>query len=205
MGNPEAPSIAWGWDVVLDDIPTIAAEEWSTPDGDVVTQMDVIPAERERQAHREVSIVPWWTELQKEERDIAASILSGHTAEPTEAWPEATDYSDLSSYFNALIETGAHAQLQVLQSIVSRAAADVIMEDMGWREALQGVLDGGAEYWETTGWPRAELERKASRIWAEAGTRFDAGLATLFETREGWSEIGSGSTSHGRTAPLWGI
>ena len=183
--NPEAPSIAWGWDVVLDDIPTIAAEEWSTPDGDVVTQMDVIPAEREGKRIVKFQSFPWWTELQKEERDIAASILSGHTAEPTEAWPEAADYSDLSSYLNALSEVGARAQTQVLQSIVSRAAADVIMEDMGWREALQGVLDGGAEYWETTGWPRAELERKASRIWAEAGTRFDAGLATPVRDKRG--------------------
>lgn len=181
--NPESTS--WGWDVVLDDVPTLAAEEWSLPDVDAVAQLEVMPAEKAAKRVVQFQSYPWWTELQKEERDIAASILSEHVSSPAQSWPEANEFDDPATYLTAIKALGEDAQAQILQTIVSRAAADVIMEDDAWDDALRGVLDLGAGYWQAIGWPRAELERKASRIWAEAGVRFDEGLVADVRDKRG--------------------
>ncbi len=184
-GNSSSNAIAWGWDVVLDEIPTLAAQEWSEPDVDAVAQLEVIsPKNSEKRIVRFQSF-PWWTELQKEERDIAASILAEHTSKRAQAWPTANEFDELSSYLSSIEEVGKDAQSEILQTIVARAAADVIMDDAPWDDALLGVLDVGAEYWEAIGWPRGELERKARRIWAEAGVRFDEGLATSVRDKRG--------------------
>jgi hypothetical protein len=177
--------ISWGWDVVLDDIPTLAAEEWAEPDVDEVAQLEVKQTESSEKRIVKFQSYPWWTELQKEERDIAASILTEHVSNPAKSWPEAKEYDDPASYMSAIESLGLDAQSQILQTIVSRAAADVIMEDDAFDDALQGVLDLGAEYWQAIGWPRAELERKASRIWAEAGVRFDKGLVANVRDKRG--------------------
>ena len=170
---------------MLDDVPTLAAEEWSLPDVDAVAQLEVMPAEKTAKRVVQFQSYPWWTELQKEERDIAASILSEHVLNPAQSWPEANEFDDPSTYLTAIKALGEDAQAQILQSIVSRPAADVIMEDDAWDDALRGVLDLGAGYWQAIGWPRAELERKASRIWSEAGVRFDEGLVADVRDKRG--------------------
>ena len=175
----------WGWDIVLNEIPTLAAQEWSMPDVDAIAQMQVLPVENAGKRIVKFQSYPWWTELQKEERDIAASILAEHDPKPTQSWPEAVDFDEPESYLDEIMALGEDAQIQILETIVSRAAADVIMEDQAWEDALQGVLDMGVEYWQAIGWPRAELERKASRIWAEAGVRFDEGLVVNVRDKRG--------------------
>ena len=177
--------ISWGWDIVLDDIPTLAAEEWSMPDVDAIVQKEDMPSQNPGKRIVKFQSYPWWTELQKEERDIAASILAEHASKPTKPWPAANGFDDAASYLTAIKALGEDAQTQVLQAIVSRAAADVILEDDSWDDALRGVLDLGAEYWQASGWPRSELERKASRIWAEAGVRFDEGLVANVRDKRG--------------------
>ena len=176
---------SWGWNVVLDDIPTLAAEEWAIPDVDAVAQLEIKPAENAGKRIVKFQSYPWWTELQKEERDIAASILAEHVSEPTQPWPEAIEFDEPAAYLDAITALGEVAQTQILETIVSRAAADVIMEDDSWGDALRGVLDLGSEYWQAIGWPRAELERKANRIWAEAGVRFDEGLIAKVRDKRG--------------------
>ena len=95
MGShPEMAAISWGWEAVLDDVPTLAVQEWSMPDVDVVTQLEVTSTDLQVKRVVQFQSFPWWTEFQKEERDIAAGILSEHAIEPAKVWPEASGFDD---------------------------------------------------------------------------------------------------------------
>ena len=144
--EPIADNVTWSWNVVLEDIPTIAAEEWSRPElNEALTPTD--PTIAEVQARRIVKFqsYPWWTDLQKEERDIAASILVQHQPISAEHWPDPFDHEDFNAYESSFKDLEERATDAVIQSVVSRAAADVIMEDASWDDALSAALDAGAE------------------------------------------------------------
>ena len=186
VAEPIADNVTWSWNVVLEDIPTIAAEEWSRPElNEALTPTD--PTIAEVQARRIVKFqsYPWWTDLQKEERDIAASILVQHQPISAEHWPDPFDHEDFNAYESSFKDLEERATDAVIQSVVSRAAADVIMEDASWDDALSAALDAGAEMWASVGWPREVLERKSKRLWAEAGATFDQGTTPVVRDKRG--------------------
>ena len=163
------------------------------PDVDAIVQKQDIPSQNPGKRIVKFQSYPWWTELQKEERDIAASILAEHASKPTKPWPAANGFDDAASYLTAIKALGEDAQTQVLQAIVSRAAADVILEDDSWDDALRGVwilkrvLASG-------GWPRSNWSARR----AEFGQRLVFGLTKAlwptFRTKEVWLEIEGGLT-----------
>ena len=72
------PDLAWGWDLVLDQIHEVEVEAWE-PQEEIAPEAPVVQAEPERRMVQFQSY-PWWTDVQKEERAIAASVLSKHVA-----------------------------------------------------------------------------------------------------------------------------
>ena len=90
------PDLAWGWDLVLDQIHEVEVEAWE-PQEEAALDAVVAQVEPERRVV-EFQSYPWWTDVQKEERAIAASVLSKHVAPRGLNVPNPQDFDALHKY-----------------------------------------------------------------------------------------------------------
>ena len=167
----------WEWGMVLDEVPAIEASEWTEPeetDESIVAESavdGVKPAKRIVQFQS----FAWWTDLQKEERSIAAHILTNYQFLPRRQWSELDAPVDFNAMAAQVEELKTASSLALVQGIVAKASARVIMDDSPWESALNEALDNTQEVWRSAGLRRENLERQANLLWAETGALYDSG------------------------------
>ena len=197
------PDLAWGWDLVLDQIHEVEVEAWE-PQEEVVSEAVVVQAEPERRVVQFQSY-PWWTDVQKEERAIAASVLSKHVAPQELDVPQPQDFDALPQYQTALEQAQQDVMSEAVASVLSVAAKEVILEETPWEEALAMAMNRASTLWPVGSINLEEVARKAKRAWARSGTLYDQGA--LPEVRDKRGLVGDGqwiedAWNDGRVAKL---
>lgn len=197
------PDLAWGWDLVLDQIHEVEVEAWE-PQQEVVQEAVVAQAEPERRVVQFQSY-PWWTDVQKEERAIAASVLSKHVAPRGLNVPKSQDFDALPKYRMALEQAQQDVMSEAVASVLSVAAKEVIVEETPWEEALAMAMKRASSLWPVGSINVEEVARKAKRAWARSGTLYDQGA--LPDVRDKRGLVGDGqwiedAWNDGRVAKL---
>ena len=197
------PDLAWGWDLVLDQIHEVEVEAWD-PQEEVAFEAVVAKTEPERRVIQFQSY-PWWTDVQKEERAIAASVLSKHVAPQELAVPKPQDFDALPKYQMALEQAQQDVMSEAVASVLSVAAKEVILEETPWEEALAMAMNRASSLWPVGSINLEEVARKAKRAWARSGTLYDQGA--LPEVRDKRGLVGDGqwiedAWNDGRVAKL---
>ena len=197
------PDLAWGWDLVLDQIHEVEVEAWE-PREEVAFEAVVAQTEPERRVVQFQSY-PWWTDVQKEERAIAASVLSKHVAPRGLNVPQPQDFDALPQYQTALEQAQQHVMSEAVVSVLSVAAKEVILEETPWEEALAMAMNRASTLWPVGSINLEEVARKAKRAWARSGTLYDQGA--LPEVRDKRGLVGDGqwiedAWNDGRVAKL---
>lgn len=197
------PDLAWGWDLVLDQIHEVEVEAWE-PQQEVVQEAVVAQAEPERRVVQFQSY-PWWTDVQKEERAIAASVLSKHVAPRGLNVPKPQDFDALPKYRMALEQAQQDVMSEAVASVLSVAAKEVIVEETPWEEALAMAMKRASSLWPVGSINLEEVARKAKRAWARSGTLYDQGA--LPDVRDKRGLVGDGqwiedAWNDGRVAKL---
>ena len=197
------PDLAWGWDLVLDQIHEVEVEAWE-PQQEVVQEAVVAQAEPERRVVQFQSY-PWWTDVQKEERAIAASMLSKHVAPRGLNVPKSQDFDALPKYRMALEQAQQDVMSEAVASVLSVAAKEVIVEETPWEEALAMAMKRASSLWPVGSINVEEVARKAKRAWARSGTLYDQGA--LPDVRDKRGLVGDGqwiedAWNDGRVAKL---
>ncbi|MGB1099815.1 MAG: hypothetical protein ACPGYS_02785 [Flavobacteriales bacterium] len=197
------PDLAWGWDLVLDQIHEVEVEAWE-PQQEVVQEAVVAQAEPERRVVQFQSY-PWWTDVQKEERAIAASMLSKHVAPRGLNVPKSQDFDALPKYRMALEQAQQDVMSEAVASVLSVAAKEVIVEETPWEEALAMAMKRASSLWPVGSINLEEVARKAKRAWARSGTLYDQGA--LPDVRDKRGLVGDGqwiedAWNDGRVAKL---
>ena len=182
------PDLAWGWDLVLDQIHEVEVEAWE-PQEEVASEAVVAQAEPERRVVQFQSY-PWWTDVQKEERAIAASVLSKHVAPRGLNVPKPQDFDALPKYQTALEQAQQDVISEAVASVLSVAAKEVILEETPWEEALAMAMNRASTLWPVGSINLEEVARKAKRAWARSGTLYDQGA--LPEVRDKRGLVGDG-------------
>ena len=197
------PDLAWGWDLVLDQIHEVEVEAWE-PQEEVAFEAVVAQTEPERRVVQFQSY-PWWTDVQKEERAIAASVLSKHVAPRGLNVPQPQDFDALPQYQTALEQAQQDVMSEAVASVLSVAAKEVILEETPWEEALAMAMNRASTLWPVGSINLEEVARKAKRAWARSGTLYDQGA--LPEVRDKRGLVGDGqwiedAWNDGRVAKL---
>ena len=197
------PDLAWGWDLVLDQIHEVVVETWD-PQEEVASEAVVAQTEPERRVIQFQSY-PWWTDVQKEERAIAASVLSKHVAPQELDVPKPQDFDALPKYQMALEQAQQDVMSEAVASVLSVAAKEVILEETPWEEALAMAINRASSLWPVGSINLEEVARKAKRAWARSGTLYDQGA--LPEVRDKRGLVGDGqwiedAWNDGRVAKL---
>ena len=182
------PDLAWGWDLVLDQIHEVEVEAWE-PQEEAALDAVVAQVEPERRVV-EFQSYPWWTDVQKEERAIAASVLSKHVAPRGLNVPNPQDFDALHKYQTALEQAQQDVMSEAVASVLSVAAKEVIMEETPWEDALAMAMNRASLRWPVGSINLEEVERKAKRAWARSGTLYDQGV--LPEVRDKRGLVGDG-------------
>ena len=182
------PDLAWGWDLVLDQIHDVEVEAWG-PQEEAVPDAVVARAEPERRVVQFQSY-PWWTDVQKEERAIAASVLSKHVAPRGLNVPKPQDFDALPKYQSALEQAQQDVMSEAVASVLSVAAKEVILEESSWEEALAMAMNRASSLWPVGSINLEEVARKAKRAWARSGTLYDQ--EALPEVRDKRGLVGDG-------------
>ena len=181
------PSLKWGWDMVTNEVQTLEVQEWI-----VEEEVPMVAEEVTQPARRIVQFksYPWWTETQKEERAIASNLLSTYIPDPEIAWPEASDFSSLSSYSGAIKALEDATIDHAVNAVMALASADVLKDETPWEEALKSAVLRASQLWEVGSLNVEEVGRKAQRKWAQAGAMYDQN--SLPEVRDKRSLVGDG-------------
>ena len=181
------PSLKWGWDMVTNEVQTLEVQEWA-----VEEELPMVAEEVTQPARRIVQFksYPWWTETQKEERAIASNLLSTYIPDPEMAWPEASDFSSLSSYSSAIKALEDATIDHAVNAVMALASADVLKDETPWEEALKSAVLRASQLWEVGSLNVEEVGRKAQRKWAQAGAMYDQN--SLPEVRDKRSLVGDG-------------
>ena len=181
------PSLKWGWDMVTNEVQTLEVLEWA-----VEEELTMVAEEVTQPARRIVQFksYPWWTETQKEERAIASNLLSTYIPDPEMAWPEASDFSSLSSYSSAIKALEDATIDHAVNAVMALASADVLKDETPWEEALKSAVLRASQLWEVGSLNVEEVGRKAQRKWAQAGAMYDQN--SLPEVRDKRSLVGDG-------------
>lgn len=182
------PDLTWGWDVVHDQINTLVMEDWTPPMDKEVVQ-EATPASTKRKVIQFQSY-PLWTEVQKEERAIAANVLSKHVTLAESGLPPAEEHATPSAFNKALEQAQKDLFSDAVMSVLSVAAKDVLLEEKPWEEALSEALDRAAALWPVGTLNLQEVGRKAQRLWARSGSLYDRGA--LPEVRNKQAVVGNG-------------
>ena len=182
------PELSWGWDLVLDQIRTVEVEAWE-PQVDM-SEVDAVAEVTPKRRVVQFQSYPWWTEVQKEERAIAASILSKHVAPRGSHVPQVQDYDALSSYQAALEQASEDVMSEAVSAVLSVAASRVILDETPWEEALSLAMNRATSLWPVGSINVEEVARKAKRAWARSGALHDQGA--LPEVRDKRGLVGDG-------------
>ena len=182
------PDLAWGWDLVLDQIHEVEVESWE-PLEEAAPETSVAQVASERRVVQFQSY-PWWTDVQKEERAIAASVLSKHVAPRELNVPKPQDFDALPKYQMALEQAQQDVMSDAVASVLSVAAKEVIVEETPWEEALAMAMNRVSSLWPVGSINLEEVARKSKRAWARSGTLYDQGA--LPEVRDKRGLVGDG-------------
>jgi len=184
-----SPDLAWGWGLALDAIHEIEVEAWAPEEAEpmVANHEDDKPARRVVQ----FKSYPWWTEVQKEERAIAASLLSKYVVGEEMELPRAEEFGQLSEYQGAL--QGAQEALmdEAVTAITAVASKDIILNETPWEEALSAAVMRASSKWPVGTLNVEEVARKAKRLWAQSGSLYDQGV--LPDVRDKQGLVGDGT------------
>ena len=181
------PSLKWGWDMVTNEVQTLEVQEWAVEE-EVLMVAEEVPQPARRIV--QFKSYPWWTETQKEERAIASNLLSTYIPDPEMAWPEASDFSSLSSYSSAIKALEDATIDHAVNAVMALASADVLKDETPWEEALKSAVLRASQLWEVGSLNVEEVGRKAQRKWAQAGAMYDQN--SLPEVRDKRSLVGDG-------------
>ena len=182
------PELSWGWDLVLDHIRTVEVEAWE-PQVDM-SEVDAVAEVAPKRRTVQFQSYPWWTEVQKEERAIAASILSKLVTPRGNHVPQVQDYDALSTYQAALEQASEDVMSEAVSAILSVAASQVILDETPWEEALSLAMNRATSLWPVGSINAEEVARKAKRAWARSGALHDQGA--LPEVRDKRGLVGDG-------------
>ena len=182
------PDLSWGWDLVLDQIRTVEVEAWE-PQVDM-SEVDAVAEVAPKRRTVQFQSYPWWTEVQKEERAIAASILSKHVTPRGNHVPQVQDYNALSTYQAALEQASEDVMSEAVSAVLSVAASQVILDETPWEEALSLAMNRATSLWPVGSINAEEVARKAKRAWARSGALHDQGA--LPEVRDKRGLVGDG-------------
>jgi len=181
--------LRWGWNLVTDEPAVPEVRPWADAElvSEDVRQNQEAPSRRVIQFQS----FPWWTEIQKEERALAANVLSAHVPNAEISMPSARDFVDLKAYREALEQAEVQLIEASTQAAMALAAAEVLQNETSWDQALKRALHRASDLWPVGSINVEEVGRKAQRKWAEAGTLYDSGL--LPEVKDKEALVGDGS------------
>ncbi|MGB1384890.1 MAG: hypothetical protein ACPHBR_08495 [Flavobacteriales bacterium] len=181
--------LRWGWNLVTDEPVVPEVRPWT--DEELVSED--VPRNGEAPSRRVIQFqsFPWWTEIQKEERALAANVLTTHVPNAEIVIPSARDFVDLKAYREALEQATVQLNEVSTQAAMALAAVEVLQNETSWDQALRSALYRASDLWPPGSINVEEVGRKAQRKWAEAGTLYDSGL--LPEVKDKESLVGDGS------------
>ena len=169
-----SPDLTWGWNLVLDEVSSINLEDLVPLSEEVVLDVAVDTVIPRRVV--QFQTYPWWTEIQKEERAIAANVLSKHVTTTLLQLPNARDFDELSDYNNALKRVKEAYEAEAISTVLAAAAKEIILEEMPWEEALSLATSRASEHWAVGSLNVEDVARKARRAWARSGELYDEGV-----------------------------
>ena len=181
------PNLTWGWDLVTNE--TVVPEWRPLPaivDPEVVEA--VLPVQ-ERPV-KQFQSYPWWTEVQREERALAAHVLSSFLPEWEPVALDPTPFETLKAYEEALLESREEVMSRATEALLSLAAADVLLNETPWSEAFDAALRRADALWPVGTLNVENVARQAQRRWASGGSMYDQGV--LPEVRDKRSLVGDG-------------
>ena len=184
-----SPDLEWGWGVVLDAVHDLEMEAW-IPD-DAVVKAEIPPEKEYVKKIQQFQTYPWWTEVEKEERAIAASVLSQYVGGDQAPLPQAHEYQELSAYQRALDDTQEAWMEEAVSAVMALAAKDVILNETPWLEALEVVLRRASTKWPPGTLSVEEVGRRAKRAWARSGVLYHQNV--LPEVRDKLGLVGDGA------------
>lgn len=181
------PNLTWNWNVVTEEVVVPELKPWDAPETAEEAE-EVVHAEA--RPIKQFTSYPWWTEVQKEERALAANVLSSYL--PDEEWPvvRPSDHSNVDGYAEALSEVRQEVLSRAADAVLALASSQVLLLETPWEEALTASMRRAEELWPVGTINAEEVARQAQRRWASIGTLYDQGL--LPDVRDKRALVGDG-------------
>ena len=178
---PDA-SIAWGWEAALEEVESLTFVPF-TEDVDATEEVAEPQAGKGR-GIIQLQSYPWWSDIQKEERAIAASLIVKFVPEDVPAAPDLTKAESPAAHRQAL-EEEAEAWYSYASTVVLAGVAEAILaEEMSWEEAFARALARGMDVWPVGVVDTERVARLCQRSWGELGSLFDQGLLPEIQDKQ---------------------
>lgn len=183
------PDLTWGWNLVTNEVQApevkpidIASETDKEKETAVLNEL---------RPFKQFQSYPWWTEVQREERELAANALAAY-APGTEQHEEINplEFSTVQEYEARLELRGTEVVSKAVDAVLTLAAADILRNEVPWEEAMNKALNRASDLWPVGSLSVEEVARMAKRRWAELGALYDQGV--LPEVRDKNSLVGDG-------------
>jgi len=181
------PDLTWGWNLVTDEVAEPEVKPLIVPEREAVEEPVVQSATR---PVKQFQSYPWWTEVQREERALAANVLSTYAPCREVTSIAASEFSTVEEYEARLNEREVETVAKAVDAVLSLASSDVLRNETPWEEALNDALSRASSLWPVGTLNVEEVARKAKRRWAQSGSLYDQGL--LPEVRDKDGLVGDG-------------
>ncbi|MDG1674523.1 MAG: hypothetical protein P8H88_03670, partial [Flavobacteriales bacterium] len=181
------PELMWGWNLVTDEVVVPEVKPLIVPKREVVKEP---VAQSESRPIKQFQSYPWWTEVQREGRALAANVLSAYAPHQEPTSIRASEFATFEDYEARLNERGVEIVSEAVDAVMSLAASDVLQNETPWEEALNIALSRASTLWPVGTLNVEEVARKAKRRWAQSGSLYDQGL--LPEVRDKDALVGDG-------------
>jgi len=184
LSRASAPNhkLTWGWNLVTDEVVVPDVKPLVVSEREEVEEPVV---QNKPRPIRQFQSYPWWTEIQKEERELAANVLSSFAPNWVFSSVRASEFSAVEDYEARLSERGNEIVSDAVDAVMSLAASDVLRNETPWEEALNVALNRANTVWPVGTINVEEVARKAKRRWAQSGSLYDKGLLPEVRDKEG--------------------
>lgn len=182
-------ALKWGWDVSLQEVRELefewVEEEMANPEDWVEEVGDSVESTREV---IQLQSYPWWDEVQKEERALAASAVAKFVPENVPSSPKPGEFDRPEDYAQALNEAQTEWYEYAASAILALSARDILMEEMSWQDAFGKAMAQAQSVWPVGTVNVEQVARLCKRQWSQMGSLYDEGLLPEIRDKQGLVE-----------------
>lgn len=177
--------LTWGWDASLQEVRELEfewveeemanLEDWDEDaDDSVESQREVI----------QLQSYPWWDEVQKEERALAASAVAKFVPENVPSLPKPGEFDRPEDYARALNEAQTEWYEYAVSAILALSARDILLEELSWQDAFRQAMEQAQSVWPVGTVNVEQVARLCKRQWSQMGSLYDEGLLPEIRDKE---------------------